>query len=198
MIRFKGSGARILDFDTEARPLSWYGGDWVTKEITAVAGQFIGEKKMHAWVLGPKTTTEEILEGFLKLYEKADIVTGHYIRGYDLPVLNGALLEFGYPALEPKLTQDTKLDLVKFSGLSKSQENLGALLGLEHPKVQMDQAKWREANRLTPAGIRLTRERVTGDVRQHIELRSVLIERGLLGSPKLWSPHPVTSSSYHP
>ena len=177
---------RILDFDTEARPLSWYSGDFVTKELTAVAAQFLGEKKMHVWALG-EHTTEEMLDGFLSLYGQADMVTGHFIRGYDLPVINGSLLEFDRPPLADKLTQDTKLDLVKFTGLSKSQENLGALLGLEHPKVQMDQAKWREANRLTHKGIRLTKERVTGDVRQHIELRAALLERDMLGPPKVWS-----------
>lgn len=193
----KVRGTRILDFDTEARPLSWYGGDWVTKEITSIAAQFVGQKKVYCWLLG-RHTSEEILEGFVKLYEDADMVTGHYIRGYDLPVVNGALLEFGYPPLGPKLTHDTKLDLVKFSGLSKSQENLGAMLGLEHPKVQMDQAKWRKANRLTSEGIRLTRQRVTGDVRQHIEMRAVLMERGMLGPPRLWSPSAGPSSGYQP
>ncbi len=184
---------RILDFDTEARPLSWYGGDFVTKEITAIAAQFIGEKKMHVWMLG-EVEPEEMLDGFLKLYTEADIVTGHFIRGYDLPVVNGALLDFGRPPLGEKLTSDTKGDLVKLQGLSKSQENLGALLGLDAPKVQMDQAKWREANRLTRAGIKLTKERVTGDVRQHIELRQKLIDNGWLGPPRVWSPGSGPSS----
>lgn len=192
-MRLEFPALRILDFDCEARPLSWYGGDFVTKEITAIAAQFIGEKKMHCWILGD-LSSEEIFDGFLKLYAKADMVTGHYIRGFDLPVVNGALLEFGYTPLEPKLAHDTKLDLMKFSGLSKSQENIGAVLGLVHPKVGMDQAKWREANRLTTKGKRLTRERVTGDVSQHIEMRAALLARGLLGSPKVWTPMPSASS----
>lgn len=183
----EGRPFRWLDFDTEARPLSWYGGDFVTKEVTAIACQFIGEKKMHVWALG-ECSTEEMLAGFLELYNKADGVTGHYIRGYDLPVLQGAMIEFGFPPLTPKLTHDTKLDLIRFQGLSKSQENLGAMLGLTHPKIQMDQAKWREANRLTAKGIRLTKQRVTGDVRQHVEMRRELLRRGMLGKPKLWRP----------
>jgi hypothetical protein len=126
------------------------------------------------------------------------MVTGHYIRGYDLPNLNGALKEAGLPLLGPKLTCDTKLDLVKSSGVSKSQESLGAMLGIEAPKVHMTQADWREANRLTPKGVAKTIERVTGDVRQHIQLRDALLERGMLGPPRVWSPTPSGAGRYSP
>lgn len=195
---FAGKGLRILNFDCEARPLSWYGGDWVTKEVTAIAAQFVGTSKMHCWALG-EVDTETMLEGFVKLYDQADMVTGHYIRGYDLPLVNSALFEFGFRTLGPKLSHDTKLDLLKFSGLSKSQENLGAVLGLDHPKVSMDQAKWREANRLTRRGIRLTKERVKGDVVQNIEMRHALIARGMLGPPRVWMPtSSATSGGYQP
>lgn len=196
-MRFTGKALRILDFDSEARPLSWYGGDFVTKELTAIAGQFIGEKRIYCWALG-EVDEIEMLQSFRELYDAADMVTGHFIRGYDLPVINGAMLEYGLPPLGQKLSHDTKLDLLKFSGLSKSQENLGAMLGLEHPKVQMDQAKWREANRLTKKGIALTKKRVKGDVVQHIELRTTLIQRGMLGSPKVWTPKSSHSPNYLP
>ena len=56
------------------------------------------------------------------------------------------------------------------------------MLGLEAPKVGMSQAMWRKANRLEPDGIKLTYNRVTGDVRQHIALRAKLNELGWLKS----------------
>lgn len=177
----------VLDFDIECRPLSWYGGDWVTKEVTAIGCQFTHEKRGHCFLLGEMTVPEMLVE-FRKLYDQADIVSGHYISGFDLPVLAGAMLENDLPPLSQKLTSDTKRDLISFSGLSKSQENLGALLELKAPKVSMNQASWRAANRLTPEGIALTRKRVMGDVRQHIELRQALIARGVLGPPRLWRP----------
>ena len=34
---------RVLDFDCECRPLSWYAGDMNSKEITAIAWKWIGE-----------------------------------------------------------------------------------------------------------------------------------------------------------
>jgi len=58
---------------------------------------------------------------------------------------------------------------------------------LEHPKVKMNQTAWREANRLTKAGVALTRERVIGDVVQHMDLRKTLIETGWLNPPKVWT-----------
>jgi hypothetical protein len=82
------------------------------------------------------------------------MVTGHFLLGHDLPMIAGALLELGMPPLPDMLVQDTKVHLLRMKGISKSQESLGAMLGLESPKVQMNQAKWRAANRLTPEGWR--------------------------------------------
>ena len=178
---------RILDFDIEARPLSWYGGDFVTREITAIACRFVDEKPkdIRCWLLG-QHSLRDMLEGFVEVYDEADMVTGHYIRGFDLPNMNSALTEIGLPPLSDKLSHDTKLDLIKRAGMSNSQENLAAMLGLKHPKINMTQADWRAANRLTPEGVMKTKLRVIGDVEQHIEMREVLIIRGMLGVPRLW------------
>ncbi len=194
-MKFTGKGLRWLDLDCEARPLSWLGGDFVTKEVTAIACQFVGEKKTYCWALG-ECSTEEMLSGFLGLYTRADGVTGHFLRGYDLPVLNAAMIEHGLPPLIAKLSHDTKIDLLRFQGISKSQESLGAMLGLMHPKVQMSQSDWRAANRLTPAGIRKTKQRVVGDVHQHIEMRAELLRRGLLAPPKVWRPAAAGTPAY--
>ncbi len=210
-MEFTGEPLTILDFDIEARPLSWYGGDWVTKEVTAIAWQFISVEGLGVCDLvaqplpthvmaytGSQASAKRMLKEFTWAYDNADMVTGHFIRGYDLPVINGALAELGMPLLSPKLTLDTKNDLVKMSGLSKSQENLGAMLGLEHPKVGMSQKDWRDANRLTKSGIAKTKERVVGDVEQHVEMLRALIARDMVRAPKLWSGSPSGSGKYQP
>ncbi len=196
-LRFVGPPARILDFDVEARPLSWYAGDLTTREITAIAAKFLDDEEGYVWLLG-RDDPERMLEGFRALYDEADIVAGHYIRGYDLPNLMSAYHELGLPGLTQKWAIDTKLDLVKRQGMSNSQENLAAELGIEAPKVQMTQADWREANRLTEYGIALTEQRVTGDVIQHIEMMAELRRRGMLGPGKLWTPEPGNTRRYTP
>jgi hypothetical protein len=178
---------RILDFDCEARPLSWISADYVSKEITAIAWKWVGERTpFECEALSLHGDHVTMLTRFREAYNQADIVTGHYIRGYDLPMINGALMEYRMPPLSDKLAHDTKTDLVPRAGLSMSQENLGAMLRLEHPKVKMNQAMWRAANRLTPEGVELTRQRVIGDVIQHIDLRRELLESGWMNPPKVW------------
>jgi hypothetical protein len=177
----------LLDFDIENRPLSYLGQDFTTAEITAIAASFVGEQKVHVWLLGADDTVA-MLEGFRSLYDRAACVTGHYIRKHDLPIINGALLENGHAPLAAKLSSDTKLDLLKRGGVSASQESLADMLGVAAPKEQMSQAKWRAANRLTPEGIAETRRRVVGDVRQHKEMRARLVELGWLGPPRVWAP----------
>lgn len=178
---------RVLDFDIENRPLSYLGSDYTTAEVTAIAASFTDERKVHVWLLG-EHSLEEMLTGFLALYDAADIVTGHYILKHDLPILTDQLAELSLGSLGRKLASDTKLHLRLGKGISKSQENLSEMLGVRAPKVQMNQVKWREANRLTKKGLKLTRERVVGDIKQHKELRKELLKRDLLGPPELWEP----------
>jgi len=179
---------RILDVDVENRPLAYLGQDFTTAEITAIASCWVGElKTMQVWLLGREDLPKMLLY-FKARYDDADMVTGHYIREHDLPVLNGALIEKGLSVLGPKLTSDTKLDLVSRKYISASQENLAAMLGVKAPKVSLSNTEWREANRLTPEGLKTTEARVRGDVLQHMEMRAVMLERGLLGPPRMWRP----------
>lgn len=183
----RGAPLRILDFDIENRPLSYLGMDYTTAEITAIACSWLDQDDVDVWLLG-KCKPKTILRNFVRLYNQADIVTGHYIRKHDLPIINGALLEQGLPPLTRKLVSDTKTDLVKRSGISASQENLSAMYGLDAPKEHMNQHEWREANRLTPIGLEATRRRVIGDVLQHKQLRARLVQAGALGPPRIWEP----------
>jgi hypothetical protein len=187
-VKLRVDAPRILDFDIENRPLSYLGMDFTTSDITAIAASWHGEVRVQCWELG-NYTQGHILGCFKALYDQADIVTGHYIRAHDLPIINGAMLEHGMPGLGPKLTVDTKIDLATLKGVSKSQESLAAMLGIQAPKVTMTQIMWRSANRLEGTGIELTRDRVVGDVIQHKAMYGELVRRGWLGAPRMWSPN---------
>ena len=178
---------RTLDFDIENRPLNYAGEDFTFSEITAIAWQFIGERQHYVLCLGdvPHRT---MLLGFVAAYVQADIVTGHNIIKHDLRILNGALLEEGLSPLPPKLVCDTYNDLKRKGGVSGSQESLANMLGVRARKQGMSQADWREANRLTPAGIEKTKRRCVGDVKQHIQLRKELLRRDWLKPPRMWRP----------
>lgn len=186
---------RVLDFDIENRPLAYMGEDYTSGEVTAIAACWHNQPKtMKVWLLGRngrEADASYMLEEFRKLYDAADMVTGHFIRGHDLPVLCGAMVELGLAPLGEKLTCDTKIDLVKHKHLSASQENLCEALGIatKTAKFHMSNAKWREANRLTPKGLKLTRERCVSDVLQHMRLRDLLVARDLLCAPSTWRPN---------
>lgn len=183
-----GRYLRVLDFDIENRPLSYWQPDRPTAEITAIAAAWTDRPgDVGVWLLG-RDDPEAMLREFRLLYEMADMVTGHYITRHDLPIINGALIEFGLPTLGPKLVEDTKTMMVKKADIPATQEHLSDMLGVSNPKVHMTQARWREANRLTPEGLRFTEERVRGDVRQHMELRVKMREAGLLKAPRVWAP----------
>jgi len=191
-----GQQMRVLDLDIENRPLSYWIPDRPTAEITSIAACRVGEPdSLRVWLLRPAYTDAEheaqmraMLLGFAGMYAQADMVTGHYITRHDLPIINAGMVEWGLPILEPRLAQDTKTDLVKFADLPKTQENLSDLMAVFEEKVHMKQSMWRRANRLTVEGLAETERRVSSDVRQHMQLREALLERGLLKAPKTWRP----------
>jgi hypothetical protein len=189
---------RVLDFDIENRPLSYLGSDFTTAEVTAISWAWTDTPQDVSVFLLGEVDVPTILRAFLAAYEQADMVTGHYIKGHDLPMLNGALMECRMAPLPDKLVQDTKIDLMRSKGISLSQESLGAMFRLDHAKVQMNQIKWRAANRLTPEGLAEVRQRVMGDVRQHIALRRELLELGYLAPATMWRSGAAKSEAYVP
>jgi 23S rRNA G2069 N7-methylase RlmK/C1962 C5-methylase RlmI len=179
---------RILDFDSECRPMHY--SEWKPEsQITAIAWSWVGEDKVHTEALNRNLRNEnKMLARFLAAYDEADIVTGHYIRKHDLPLVNDHVLRAFGEHLSPKLTQDTMSDMTSVKSLGKSQDNLAVTFGLTEEKHHMTGADWRLANSLDPKGIDLARIRVTNDVIQHKALREEMLRRGALGEPQLWIP----------
>jgi hypothetical protein len=125
-VKLKTERLRILDFDCESRPLGWLGSDFVHQEITVIAWKWInepGDVEVRALTTDDRTRGR-MLRAFRQAYDEADMVAGHYIRSYDLPLVNAMLVELDEPALTRKLSSDTKNDLPPMKGISKSQENL--------------------------------------------------------------------------
>lgn len=182
---------RTLDFDVESRPLNFLGSDYTNDEVTITAWKWVGEPgdvEVRA-LTSDQRSRVRMLKAFRKVYEAADLVVGHNIRRFDLPLMSGMCVEADLGPLPAKLTSDTLLDLPKLgTAVSKSQKNLSDLLGVTVEKVDMSAPAWREANRLTKDGVARAKDRAAFDVLQNIELRSVLIAKGLLAAPKVWRP----------
>lgn len=184
----EGRKLRVLDFDTECRPMHY--SEWRDEsQITAIAWSWVGQQKIECKVLNQDLSNEEaMLERFLEAYCEADLVSGHYITRHDLPLLNDHCIRYGWGLLAGKLTQDTKTLLPRVKGLGLSQENLATLFALDEKKHHMNGRRWAVANTLSEDGRKEARQRVTSDVRQHKRLRGVLLERGYLGPPTRWNP----------
>lgn len=188
---------RVLDIDVECLPGHWIGGDYVSKVITAVAWKWVGSKEAVQVRTHYDFETEELAEQISYQIADADIVAGHYIRGFDLRLINGNLLRAGRPSLEAILAHDTKLDLLTTSGRSLSQKNLAAMIGVHHPKIDVTLTEWEGFNTRTPGFKSKGVERVKGDVLQNIEMRDRLIEMEWLGPPQRWDPYRAKTARYH-
>jgi hypothetical protein len=186
-MKFRHDASRILVFDLECRPTAWYGGDYVGKSLTAVGWSWLDGNVSTTVLTREMTSTEPLLWDFLTDFESADIVVGHFIRGFDLPLLNAEVESLGWSSISPVLTVDTKSDRLTTLGISESLENLVARYELEHDKIPMSEPRWTEHNLWqTPRSVEWVRTRVSGDVTSTKELYLALQDR--LRKPKVWDP----------
>lgn len=187
---------RLLCFDIECLPGHWIAADYVSKIMTAVAWSWHDQKTVHA-LTHYDYEPEDMAVALAQQVEEADVVFGHYIRGFDLPLLNGNLMRAGLEPLRPVMSLDTKDDLIKTHGRSLSQKNLAAMVGVKYEKEEVTLYEWEAFNTKTEgfraAGLR----RVRGDVLQNTELRQRLLDLGWLGGPRLWTGEKV-SGGYRP
>jgi hypothetical protein len=206
-------GARklaILDFDIENRPLSYWVPDRPSAEVTSISWMFGGDHDSLAvvglappcWHKGHEVHCPDmpanllsmgpLLEEFRAVYDRADIVTGHYILMHDLPIINAMLYEQRMPLLDDKRASDTKVHMFSKKDLPATQEFLLELLDVRCPlgitleKFHMTQPKWREANRLSREGTALTQRRVTSDVHAHWHMREAMLDHGWLSPSAIW------------
>jgi hypothetical protein len=186
---------RILDVDTECKPGHWIGGDYVSKLITTIAWGWIGGTVVD--VVDHYTSSRRyFLAGFAEVYDDADIIVTHYGRGFDFPLLNGAMERESLPRLDRKLTIDTKLDRYKTLGRSQSQKNLSADYGIKNPKVDITLRQWEGYNECEPGYRDFVIERCKMDVEQNISLYRALVDADMLGPPRMMRYEPSGSARY--
>jgi DNA polymerase elongation subunit (family B) len=193
MIRatFQTRPTRILDFDIETVAAGFADPDWVPQKVTCVAWSWVGSDTVESTVCGPAGIfgkpgkRVQMLKPFLKELAKADVVTGHNITRFDLPVLNAEVMRLRLPVLGAVRVQDT-MKLARSKGFKKGQDVLGRLFRLEEQKLSLNWQDWQDA--YDEAGWPTIRERAESDVLMHKELREELLTLGYLKPIRVWSP----------
>ena len=122
---------------------------------------------------------------FHEEYDRADMVTGHNVIRFDLPVLNSECLRMHFVSLGAKLCQDT-IRIVKTKGFKKGQDNIGHLLKLSAQKKALSWQQWQDAYEEDEWAT--VKERCASDVRQHKLMREEMLKRGWLKPPRMWQP----------
>lgn len=187
----------ILHIDTECRPGHWIVGDYVSQILTAVAWSWRDSDEVVVLTHYDRPPSELAFELYAAIKE-ADIVTGHYIRGHDLPLLNGELLRNNFGPMNPVMTVDTKLDVAITRGRSLSQKNLASSLWLGEEKVDVTLSEWEGFNSKDEHYREVGEDRVRQDVVQHKALYDVLLDYGWLRGPKVWRPNAQGDGRYRP
>ena len=190
---------RILDFDFESKPL-WFWYDKPTAVITSLSTMWIaGGDIQHdtlATEIAPLGTRDEYTTWLLKtamLFESADMLTGHNIDRFDLPLLQAQLMRMGEDTLKSMRTQDT-MRLPKKRDMSASQESLinyhelkpTCPIGMPIYKNHLSIPQWEDAAMGWNDEVLI--ERPMSDVHGHAHLRQVLIDKGYLAASRVWRP----------
>lgn len=180
----------ILDFDVETMAAGFADPNWVPQKITCVSWSWIDSDDVEVIVCGPMgffkpELRKPMVATLVNEINKADIVTGHNILRFDLPVLNAECLRLDIPPLNPVLAQDT-MRIVKTKGFKKGQDNIGALLETAEQKLSLDWQGWEDA--YEEDGWQTIKDRCASDVVMHKQMRYEMIDRGWIKPAKLWTP----------
>lgn len=179
----------ILDFDVETISAGFADPNWVPQRITVIAWSWIGSREVR-YATRRDTAASMFIE-FLKDLRMADMVTGHNLIRFDLPVLNADLIRTGFSALPTLMVQDT-MRVPKAKGLKKGQDNMARLMGVRARKRNMDWQEWDEAyewdDLIAGGDVSWAKviERCVTDVKQHKLMRKAMLEEGLLKPPVEW------------
>lgn len=132
-----------------------------------------------------KEARRKFLLPLLAAIEEADVVTGHNIIRFDLPILMSECLLLGLPTLDPVLVQDT-IRLPRSKGFKKGQDNMAHALGVVQEKLPLNWAEWEAA--YGERTLETVKERCASDVLMHLEMRQRMLEEGWLKAPRIWGP----------
>ena len=187
---------RILDFDVETVAAGFADPDWVPQKITCVAWSWMGEENVETRICGPSGLYGEewrrrhMLAPLLKQIALADMVIGHNIERFDLPVINAECMRLALPPIHKVKVHDT-MRVARSKGFKKGQDNLGRLYRLVNEKQAMDWQAWQDGyNQEDWEDIR---SRAASDVKMHKELYCVMLAAdptqpfGVLKKPHYWS-----------
>lgn len=195
----KGPPVLVRDFDFESKPL-WFWYDKPTAVLTSISFMdSVGGRPDHDSLtteVAPLDTRAQYVDWLRHIFvvlTTADVLTGHNIDRFDLPLFQAQLLRQGLPAL-PKLTTQDTMRLVKKRDASASQESLinyvalkaTCPIGMPIYKHHLSIPEWEDAAMGWSDEVLI--ERPMSDVHGHVHLREVLIEKGYLSPPRAWSP----------
>lgn len=163
---------------------------WVPNRTTCWAFAWTDERVVEVDALPvakfyDKEARRRFLLPLLAALDEADVVTGHNVIRFDLPILNAECLLLGLPLLGSVLVQDT-IRLPRSKGFKKGQDNMAHALGVKEEKLPLNWAQWEEA--YGDAALATLKERCASDVLMHIEMRERMREQGWLKAPRLWNP----------
>ena len=195
----EGRKLLVRDFDFESKPL-WFWYEKPTAVLTSISFMdSVGGQPDHDSLtteVAPLDTREQYVDWLRHIYvvlTTADILTGHNIDRFDLPLFQAQLVRQGLPALPTLTTQDT-MRLVKKRDASASQESLinyvalkaTCPIGMPIYKHHLSIPEWEDAAMGWSDEVLI--ERPMSDVHGHVHLREVIIEKGYLSAPRAWNP----------
>lgn len=185
----QATDARILDFDIETIAAGFADPEWVPQKITCVAWSWVGDERVQSRICGPAgifgkpERRARMLKPLLAAIGEADMLTGHNILRFDLPVINAEAMRLGLEPIRSAYVQDT-IRLIRSKGFKKGQDVLGRLHHVSSEKLALDWQGWQDAYDVT--GWPTVRERCESDVLMHKELREQLLVKNHLKPPRFW------------
>lgn len=125
-----------------------------------------------------------MLSPLLLAFAMADVLTGHNIERFDLPIINAECMRLGLPPVKNVMVQDT-MRLARSKGFKKGLDNISRLLDVPSEKLALDWQSWQEG--YDEDGWQTIRRRCESDVILHKQTRERLLGLDVLKPARIWA-----------
>lgn len=173
--------------DKGTRRLGMWVAQWIDNSIpfgAVILPEIILRHAKDRYVGLPVCSREEALAWLRQNFEKAELIVGHNVHGFDVATINGEMLLLGLPPLPSRPVHDTLKDQARSGGQSRSLGNLLPRVGGQE-KPHVHPSVWEAAfNDYDPRALREVWDRCVSDVMGHWELHQALLKQGWLKPPR--------------
>ena|SRR3990167_3936022 len=155
--------------------------------LACASWQVLGDSKIRTVCVSHKDIRNDIaaVQDTAEAFSKADVIIGHYFRGFDARYVAGRVLVHDLPPIKPASIVDTYYIAIKhFHLYSYRLSELAKILNVPHKKIKTEFELWKRCLRGEKAAFEEMKRYNRGDIRVERDVFKRLVPYSCAAMPR--------------